>query len=271
MRWKEFISEELGISQKLLPNGYQKIGDIIILNLPKELWKYKEEIGKKTLEFLPKFKTVCLNKGRIREEFRVPNIEVIAGDGTETVHKENGCLFKLDVSKVMFCKGNIKERIRMKEVTRGVVLDMFAGIGYFSIPAGKNEKVKSVYAIEKNPVAFHYLKENIKLNGLNSKVIPFLGDAREVIEKEKFQVDEVIMGLLPNPKHCFKHALMTLEEGKIYYHTVYDMDKGYDSIVEELKELGREVGKCIKVEKITKIKRFGPRVNHIVLDLSAFP
>ena len=75
--------------------------------------------------------------GNITGKKREPEIEIIAGSQTETIHKENGCKFKLDVAKVMWSKGNVNERLRIAKLIKDNerVLDMFAGIGYFTIPA----------------------------------------------------------------------------------------------------------------------------------------
>jgi len=74
--------------------------------------------------------------GRISGLKREPDVEVIIGEGTETVHRENKCGFKLDVSKIMWSKGNTTERKRMSLLPEDgeIIVDMFAGIGYFSIP-----------------------------------------------------------------------------------------------------------------------------------------
>lgn len=84
---------------------------------------------------------------------REPSLEIIYGDETETIHKENGCLFNLDLSKVMWAKGNNNERLRIAKLVEDgeVVVDMFAGIGYFSIPIGVHSNAEKIYSIEINP------------------------------------------------------------------------------------------------------------------------
>ncbi len=260
MRWWEKIAEELGIKEKL-PSGYQKIGDIIILNLPKKLYNKKKQIGEAILEHIPKIKTVCLIKG-IRGEYRKPDIEVIAGNGTETIHKENGCEYLLDVKKVMFSKGNVGERGRMKKDCRGIVLDMFAGIGYFSIPASKSPYVKKVYSIEKNPESYRFLIKNIKRN--NAKIEAFLGDCRDVVKKINIKADTIIMGLLPDPYEFLDSALSCSKNGtKIIYHTINE------NIGEKIRKKAEEWGFSIKIKK-RGVKKYAPHKNHVVLELSLF-
>ena len=90
---------------------------------------------------------------------REPIVKLLYGDDTETINKENNCLFKLDLKKVMWSKGNNNERIRIARLVEDneTVIDMFAGIGYFSIPIGRFSNAKHVYSIEINPNSFYYL------------------------------------------------------------------------------------------------------------------
>jgi len=77
--------------------SYEQIGDIIILTIPKEYQELKDFIGK---SFYDSFgcQTV-LEKGSVSGEFRVPYYKKIIGGGFVTIHKENGILYKIDLSK----------------------------------------------------------------------------------------------------------------------------------------------------------------------------
>ena len=91
--------------------------------------------------------------GKIHGQKREPEVELLYGDSTETIHKENYCKFKLDVAKVMWSKGNTNERKRMSTLPEDdeVIIDMFAGIGYFTVPMAVHSNPKKIYAIEINP------------------------------------------------------------------------------------------------------------------------
>jgi len=235
---------------------YQQIGKIAL---------FKEINKKQAQEFLKKhkqFKTVCL-QGRISGKYRKPKIKVIAGDSnTETIHKDSGCKFKLDVAKIMWSKGNHNERRRMIRVVKKgeIVLDMFAGIGYWTIPIAKHAKPKKVYAIELNPLAFKYLEENIRLNRL-SNVAALKGDCAKIIPKLKIKADRIIMGLLPSAKKYIKTALKAAKKGTIiHYHGLAKQGKEKDL----LKDFGRAK---VKLLKTTIVKEYAPRINHVVLDV----
>ncbi|MFH1774562.1 MAG: class I SAM-dependent methyltransferase family protein [Methanobacteriota archaeon] len=247
-----------------LKGGWEIVGEILILELPRELENKRQIIGKKFLEFFPRIKTV-LNREKITDEFRKPVVEVIAGSKTETIHRENYCLFKLDASKVMFSAGNMGERKRMANISNAseVVVDMFAGIGQFSIPIAKHSKPKKVFSIDKNPAAFEYLKENIELNKLRN-VEPIFGDCREVAPKNV--ADRVIMGYFFSQEKFLQTAVNALKEkGVIHYHSLA-MKKEIPSRAEEVRTALRELGCEANLMEKRVVKSYAPMRWHAVFD-----
>ena len=275
---QEKLREKLNESElQLLPQGYQAIGEIVILNLKLELLKHKIDIGKAVLEILPRFKTVCNKTGEIKGEFREPQIEVIAGvNNTVAIVKESGCLFKFDVAKIMFAKGNLNERVRIaKQVKPGeIVVDMFAGIGYFSVPIGKLAKPKKVYSIEKNPISYKYLKENLILNKITS-VQAINGDCRVEVDNlvtRGVNADRIVMGYLPPPMEFVDWALKIVKKGVIHYECLLNEDsdlrkKEVDEILKKIQEKATKQGKKIKLISENYVKDYRPHVGHCVLDL----
>ncbi|MCD6367968.1 MAG: class I SAM-dependent methyltransferase family protein [Candidatus Aenigmarchaeota archaeon] len=234
---------------------YQKIGQVIIIN------KNDKKLAERLLKKIPDTKTVMYKSGWIEGQFRQPKLKKLVGNGTETIHKEHGCLFKLDVSKIMWSKGNHLERLRITKLVKPgeIIVDMFAGIGYFSVPLAVHTKAKRIYSIEINPVAYGYLRENIELNKIKN-IEPILGDCLNVDIDEK--ADRVLMGLLPSSKNYLLKAIDFVRSGGIiHYH-------GIDE--EEPKSLERDVKKVCENCKIlqrVKIKSWGPRRYHWVLDV----
>jgi tRNA wybutosine-synthesizing protein 2 len=243
----------------------------VIINLKEKLWKYDKKIGRIILENIPDTKTVCRRKDFIATPFRKPSLVVIAGEkNTETIHKEHGIIYKLDVNEIMFAKGNLNERNRIAKLVKKneIVVDMFAGIGYFSLSIAKTSKPKKVYSIEINPVAYNYLKENIKLNKVEEKVVPIIGDC--VIELPKLGriADRVIMGLLPSCKEYLIDAMKVIKpNGIIHYHgTAYDWKELFDDVNTAAEIEG------FKTELIrkTRVKSYAPKIYHWVLDCRFF-
>ncbi|MCJ2533880.1 MAG: class I SAM-dependent methyltransferase family protein, partial [Candidatus Thermoplasmatota archaeon] len=188
---KNNISLEL---TNFLPEKWEKIGDVLIVKLDEKLKSYGEEIGKTYAEVLH-CKTVLNDVGGISGIYREPNVEILYGsENTEVVHKENGVRYKLDVAKIMFSSGNMDERLRMANISNKneTVVDLFAGIGYFTLPMAVYSKPRKIFSCEINPVAYKYLCKNIVLNHVPSIVNPLFGDNRSIAPKNV--AERVVMG-----------------------------------------------------------------------------
>ncbi len=254
--------------EEKLPRSYNMLGKVVVLKLQPALEKYKKEIGEAVLELLP-VKTVCALK-QIRGERRKPVIEVIAGNGTETVHREHGCIYKLDVAKFMFSKGNKAEKMRVvKQVKEGeVIVDMFAGIGYFSIPLAKHSRAKKIYAMDINPEAVAYLRENARLNKVEEKVIAIEGDCREVCKKlaaQGVRADRILMGYIFETHKFLPAALEISKRGAvIHYHF---LERQAEREIERIMQVAGKSRKRVKVMLFKRVKSYAPRVSHWVCDL----
>ena len=237
---------------------YKKIGDILVLDNNYDGNDFEELSQRHNVKTIMKIDHI---QGTKRE----PVYKILYGDETVTINKENGCLFKLDLSKVMWSKGNNNERLRIAKLVGDgeTVIDMFAGIGYFSIPIGIHANAKEVIAIEINPNSYHFLCENIKLNKLDN-IAPVLGDCKEVTPK--FKADRIIMGYVKTTHHYLNVAIDSLNEGGIlhYHETVPEKlmkTRPLERIISEAN--GREV----ELLKINKIKKYAPGVEHVVVDV----
>lgn len=182
-----------------LPHAVDLVGDIAIIEVPPELDSYKEIIGEAILKMHKNVRTVLAKAGAVGGTYRLREFSVIAGEQrTETVHREFGCLYSVDVAKAYFSPRLSYEHKRVASLVKEgeTVLDMFAGVGPFAILIAKTHQNVKVYAIDANPDAFGYLKRNIRLNRAVNKVYPFLGDARRVVNDNiKGVADRVIMNL----------------------------------------------------------------------------
>lgn len=195
---------------------------------------------------------------------REPVYRILFGSETETINKENGCLFKLDLSKVMWSKGNNNERLRIARLVEDneTVIDMFAGIGYFSIPIGVYSNAKAVHAIEINPNSYHYLCENIALNKLNN-INPILGDCMQVTPK--FKADRIVMGYVKTTHHYLKVAIDSLNKGGIIHYHETVPEKLMDT--RPIERIAAQAGnRDVELLKINKIKKYAPGVEHVVID-----
>jgi tRNA wybutosine-synthesizing protein 2 len=271
MSFKQHLFERYGISPEKIPGSYQQVGDIVLLKFPKTSQSAeKKAIAQVMLRYVPYAKTVCEMEG-IRGELRTPKVGVLASKfsrpKTETTHRENGIAYLIDVRRIMFSKGNVAERQRLLPMIKRneVIVDMFAGIGYFSLGLARFTPCSKVYAIEKNPMAFRYLKKNIKLNKID-KIRPIAGDCRKVSIREK--ADRVIMGYFPETQKFLPKAFSMLgQKGTIHYHNIYPEEKLWHEPVAEIEKAAKAAG--FKLSSIVNqhiVKSFAPRVQHVVID-----
>jgi len=232
------------------------IGDILVLkNEPSNIQELLQ---------LPEVKRI-VKLGRINGPKREPDVEIVIGDDTETIHRENHCFFKLDVARVMWSKGNTTERQRIGKIVKDgeTVVDMFAGIGYFSIPMAVHSDPEKIYSIEINPISYGYLKENIVLNKVERVIKPIFGDCREVAPKGV--ADRVLMGYIGNTHEFLDTAMEIVKPGGIihYHESVPDIlkfERPLQRIVDAAKS--REV----EILKKRIIKKYSPGVYHVVID-----
>ncbi|KZX10497.1 Met-10+ like-protein [Methanobrevibacter oralis] len=239
---------------------WKKIGNILILD---NNYEYGSKSDLEELSKKHDVKTIMKIK-HIQGTKREPVYELIYGNSTETVHKENACLFKLDLRRVMWSKGNNNERLRIAKLVGDgeKVLDMFAGIGYFSIPIGVHANPKEVNSIEINHNSYYFLCENIKLNNLNC-INPILGDC--MVETPKYKADRIVMGYIKTTHHYLKVAIDSLNKGGIiHYHETVP-----DKLIETrpIERIKLESGdRQVDLLKINKIKKYAPGVEHVVID-----
>lgn len=256
---------------KLIPAGFDKIGHVAIISLPKKLLDRQSEIAEQLLK-IKGVRTVALREGPIYGRFRRPRIKVIAGEvETETIHREHACTFKLDVAQVMFSVGNLFERGRLIKLVRPeeTIVDMFAGVGQFTIPIAKHARPKKIYAIELNPVAFGYLQENIAINRVGDIVEPLFGDCQAV--SPIGIADRVIMGILHVTHKYLPLAILTLkpEGGIIHYHESVPRKIRFERPIARI--LSAASGREVEILKMRVVKKYAPGVDHVVIDARVGP
>ena len=245
-----------------LPMRWEYVGDIVIIrsDVPE---MYHEMIGKVYAEELDA-KTVCIDSSGVSGEFRKPSMKVIFGSDTLSTRLENGIRYRFDVTKVMFASGNTDERERMKRLdcSGETVVDMFAGIGYFTLPIAKFTGASKIIACEKNPDSYEFLVKNVEINSVTDTVQPMLGDNRD-IPGTNF-ADRILMGYVQKTSEFLDKALeMVKEGGIIHYHDTF--------YVNEYKQKINEIFSSKPIEYeilgIKEVKSFAPSVSHYVADV----
>lgn len=262
--------------QEMLPASFQRLGHVVIIRLKNELLPNKQLIGEAALTTIPGIKTVCLNTGKIDSEFREPKIEYVAGENNTRVdHTEHGCIFRFDVTKLMWSMGNMNERKRMYQLVKPneTVVDFFAGIGYWSIPIAKHANAKHVYSIDLNPNSIDALRENQKLNKISKEKMTIIqGKCEEVAPTLGRIADRIILGYLPAPTFALASAFHTFSPagGVMHYEGVCEEGK-YDSLLQEVREQGVSLGWNVELLHAQQVKSVAPRKWHYVLDIQVSP
>ena len=253
----------------LLPTAFDMIGHVAIVKLRPEVEPYAMNIGEALLRANKSVRTV-LRDGGVKGPFRVREVTHVAGDlSTIVTYKEHGITYRLDVSKVYFSPRLATERDRVAGSVRDGerVLDMFAGVGPFSILIAKRVPGCSVVAVEMNPDAFAYLKENVSLNG-TSNVSPILGDAAEVADEMASRgdlVDRIIMNLPHDALLFVPHALGVLKDGgTVHFHEITE-----DAALTERRvtEAIAGKGRACRVTGRRMVRNYAPGITHEALDI----
>lgn len=207
--------------------------------------------------------TIYLDSGITSSVRREPSMKLLFGPGGDTIHTEGSIRYCLDPAKVMFSPGNVNVRIAKRgEAFDGkVILDMFAGIGYFSLHAASGSRKAKIYSCELNPVSLHYLEINIGMNSLGDIIIPIPGDCRKL--PSNIIADHIIMGHF----ECLRFMSSALLHSKmgttIDFHLLLDtngINEGWYTVVKSalsfgfrLEYLGQDV-----------VKSYGPHLWHVV-------
>ena len=234
--------------------GFYMAGDIAVI--------HGKRPGKKEIDEIVGFRhprgvlwIECLN-----DATRTPITEVLWGDAGEVRHRENGYTYIFDPGKVMFAQGNRIEKMRVAQLVHNGaknerVADMYAGIGYFTIPmAGSGG---CVHAMEINPVAFGYLNRNVVENGLEEKVETSLGDCRDLLTGT---YDRIVMGHF-DAIASLPFALSHVHEGTvIHLHSI-------GAVEESIRDIVESAGFSATIH-VHKVKKYRPHAWHMVQDVT---
>ncbi len=251
----ETIEDILGFAP-----SYEVIGDIAIIA------EEDVNVAKAVLMTHKNVKTILCPTSPTTGEFRVRDFKVVAGEPkTETVYKEHGCRYVVDLQRTYFNPHLSTERARVSAQVKPdeTVIDMFAGVGPFSILIAKC--AKHVIAIDKNPDAILFLRKNVEQNSMtNIEIIQ--GDVREVAVDLKGRADRVIMNLPHKASEFLKEAIGMLRSGgMIHYYDIRHEDD-FEEAIHIIQEVAVRSGVGIKVLNTRKVHSYAPHKYIICVD-----
>ena len=247
--------------RETMPKSWSVIGDVIVVQFGE--CRHKQVVADALLDLHGQAQTV-LSIEKITGAHREPSVTVVAGTGdTETVHREHGIEYALDLATVMFSRGNKRERQRMGSIVDPgeTVIDMFAGIGYFSLPMAVAGA--SVTAIEQNPAALQYLLENRERNNVDEMVSVYQGDCGEIVPKLASKgpiADRIHMGHFSAKSYLEAACAAIKPDGVIHIHSIEPADEPF------AKARSRIAAQGLAVDDCRIVKTHGPGTVHTVID-----
>jgi tRNA (guanine37-N1)-methyltransferase len=257
---------------------YDIVGDIAVVRVPRGP---QDEIKPTAEDLMQRHRnvgTVLRQVGRVSGDLRLRRLEWVAGERRfETVDKEFGCAFKVDLKRCFFSPRLLHERMRIAELVKPneIVVNMFAGVGSFSILIACHSKARKVFSVDVNPVAVKLMHENARLNRVESRMVAILGDAKAVVRKHLQSVaDRVLMPLPEKALAYLDYALMALKPsgGWIHYYCFEHASK-YEAPVEKAKMKARrklrKLGVRFRFCAGRVVRSTGPNWYQVVLDIRA--
>lgn len=255
-------------------SAFDQIGDIVIIKIPDKLMPKKKLIADAIVANVKTAKVVFAQVSAVKGDFRVRDLEFIAGENrTVTEYKEHACRFKVDVARTYFSPRLSTERLRIAEMVGNdeTIVNMFAGVGTYSVVIARMNKSCRVYSIDSNSAASELDKINAKLNKVQDRVFSICGDAAEVIKgKLAGQANRVLMPLPERAKEFVDSAVLALKEkGIVHYfaHVKADSKKvGRELGLEDARDAFAEYNHQVLATRV--IREVGPRIYQIVADVS---
>ncbi|KAF7651119.1 hypothetical protein LDENG_00115950 [Lucifuga dentata] len=300
-RWTEELRGDI-------PSSYQRHGDLLLLgancfSLP--IWKKIDNQLWSTVAKALGAKRLAKMSRISRDGFRSPVVTMLLGDHSWVRHVDNGIRYEFDVTKCMFSAGNITEKLRVSafDCRDETVVDLYAGIGYFTLPYLVHAGARHVHACEWNPDAVEALQKNLEANRVSNRCTIHQGDNRQLQLCDL--ADRVNLGLIPSSEDGWHVACRLLKRtigGILHIHqnvsspfsdtadtpAIKDAaqrapgkkadrevwqawaDDTASSIASLLKDITGTPWKT-NIQHIEHVKSYAPHVHHVVLDLECRP
>ena len=274
-----------GVLNGVIPTKWEKFADVVIFpeNSFRDGWECEDEMWAIVADAL-KVKRVG-RMGEVHGKFRQSGVELLFGEDDWVVRREHGINFGYNFTQCMWSAGNVTERGRIANSNHEGerILDLYAGIGYYTLPylsegargangeRGMGRGAAHVVACEWNPNAIRALKWSLEKNGVAERCTVLEGDNRMHHFEPEF--DRVNLGLLPSSEEGLSIAIQALnpEGGMLHIHGLANggEERGWaESLVERLEGMGPF--NC-QIEHVEKVKWYAPRQRHIVVDVRVLP
>ncbi|MFW5948179.1 MAG: class I SAM-dependent methyltransferase [Halolamina sp.] len=249
---------------------YERLGDVVLVD--EDDPERAAAIADAIVESDIPVRSVLNRASKVKGETRVRDWTVLADDGdedrspTETVHREYGHEFAVDLAEVYFSPRLATERNRVVEQVQAGehVLDMFAGVGPYAIPMAAAGA--EVVACDINPEAIAYLRENAARNGVADRITTHVGDVRELTAEYADWADRLVMNL-PHTAAAFADAAVAFAGASCVVH-LYDIQHEDDPFARATTALedaaGDEYAVTVLEERV--VRSYAPHEVNVCLD-----
>ena len=232
--------------------------------------KNPEKAAKEIMKRHKNVKSVLQKLAERKDVYRLYPCKLILGDkNTEVIHIEHGYKLKIDPQKAYFSPREATERQRIAKMVepREKILVMFSGICPYPIAILRKEHlIDKIYAVELNPEAHKYAVENIKLNKLDKKIIPILGDVRDFKISEKF--DRIIMPLVERAIEYLDAAFKYSKKGTIIHlYGLSEYKEGFYDLEEKVNKIVKKINGKYEIVRRKRVLPYAPRVMKVRLDI----
>ncbi len=252
--------------------AYDLLGDIAILEIREELLPKKVEIAKALLESNPMIETVFRKKSAMKGEFRVRDLEFLAGKkNLIATYRESGATLKFDVSKSYFSPRLSFDRLRIAKLVKPgeKILALFAGVGPFPIVIARKHKNVEIIAMELNPDAVRDMIQNLKLNKVEKQVTAIGADVRTELKKKKYfsWANRVLMPL-PHTSEMFLDSVLPCiaPGGVVHFYAFSSKNNLFEDVLEKIEGACRLAGKKCEIVNKRVVRPYAPYVVQVVID-----
>ncbi len=289
LKWleKNNLSSHKNTLVELIPKKWELLGDLALL--PSSAFCQKEwtniltKFNDEEIDSL--WSTVCqsLNVNRLgrqqkisKDEMRTSQVELLHGSNGWVELIDYGIHFGFDATKVMYSSGNVTERHRIGNIDMEgeIIVDAFAGIGYYTLPMLIRSQAKHVHACELNPDSIEALTWAVNKNQVVEKITIHSGDNKISLPKLEGCADRCHLGILPSSEEVWNLALKCLKPlgGWLHIHMNVieeNIANWVEQTIKDLEILSNKIGRNwnIEAKHLEKVKWYAPHIRHVVLDV----
>jgi tRNA (guanine37-N1)-methyltransferase len=271
---KALLSKKLTSAQSdLLVSSFDSVGNVAIIEIPRELEKKEGLIGRTVLAMNPRFSTVAKKTGAHKGKYRAEPLRVIAGKKNLVAeYRESGCVFRIHLGKVFFSPRLGTERLRIARLIQPdeVVGAFFAGVGPFPIVFAKNSRMKRAVAIELNPVAVKDMEFNIQKNRVPDRVDAVLGDVNRIVPKRFAGLFDRIVMPLPKGSMDFLDAAFAGANPRgcvLHFYAFVPTSDPFSEVSDLLAAAAKRNGFASKTLLCRKVRSFSKELMQAVFDV----